>query len=241
MSTNADLTKDQPDENQQQSASITREDVQTMINGALGTYGKRTEKMITDALAKALAPLQQQQQQQSADEGVGKGQKDSKTAELERQLAQMKKQLDEAERARREEAEARRRTETRAAARAALEAKGVRKELLDLTLDALMANGTIRFEEDGRAVMVVKRSRAKGAAAEEQIFDDLADGVADWVQTETAAALIKAPTPATPNGARPGARPQQAPTIPAPSAASIEDGTAGLAVLDLIRDVTTNQ
>lgn len=185
-----------PDPTENQPSSFSREDAQTMINGALGTHAKRVEKMITEAVAKALSSVPQPAPA-PIEEPKGKDSKDAKQAELERRLADMQRRLEESDRARRDEADARRRTETRGAVRSQLEAKNVRKELLDLALDAMMANGTIRFDEDGRAVMSVKRSRSKGASAEEQIFDDLASGVADWVQTDIAAALIKAPVPAT--------------------------------------------
>ena len=62
-------------------------------------------------------------------------------------------------------------------------------------------SGALRFDDDGKPELVVKRSRSKGAAAEELAFD-LSAGVDDWAKTPDAAEFLPAPTK-TQSGAPP--------------------------------------
>jgi hypothetical protein len=178
--------------------ALSREEVQTMINGALGTHGKRTEKLITDALAKALEPITKAQAPKLEEEAKGK---DAQA----REIAELRKRLDDTEKARQGEADARRRDAAQGRLRSLLEEKGIRKEALGVLVTALSADGSLRYDEEGKPLLAVKRSRAKGASAEEYVFDDLQSGVEDWIKTDVAAAFIKAPTVPVANGRSTGA------------------------------------
>jgi hypothetical protein len=190
--------------------SITRDDVVSLINAAMTNHGKRQEKALADAIAKALEPLKGKTfSEGKGEEPEGKPSKGGETEKLQKQLADMQKRLDDAEKARQAEAEARRRDLTQGQLRTLLEEKGIRKEALDILVTAMAANGTLRYDDDGKPQLAIKRARSKGAAADEQVFDDLKQGVEDWVKSDVAAAFIKAPSSPLSRPAANGTAPKQ--------------------------------
>lgn len=202
--------KDETDETETPIA-LTREDVQSMVNGAFKDSQKRTEKLIEGALAKFAEALPKPADPEETQTAGGKGAPAKESVEykaLQKQLADMQKKVDDAEKARRSEAEARRQDSAKADLRRAFEAANVRPEALDVLVAAATVNGMLRFDEDGKPVVAVKRSRAKDAAADEQVFDDFRQGVTDWTKAPEAAAFMKANTNTS---TTPGKRPSGGP------------------------------
>ncbi len=191
------------------------EQIQGIVNGALGAHAKRTEKSITDLLTKALetkaaaAPVDEPKDAAKPDKS------EARAKALEARLAETIKRLDDSEKARRKDA-------AHSSLRAAYEAAGVRKDMIDVLVNAASVDGTLRYDEEGKPSIAVKRARIAGGAAEEHVFDDFKQGIDDWAKTPTAAAFMQAPGKLAPNGA---ARPVNgsAPKVYAKEAASEEE------------------
>ncbi len=176
-------------------AALTIEEVQKRIDGAFKDSQRRTEKAIRESIAAAVAEALKPAPKDEAAEGeAAKGTKGAESPEyralLKRVEASEKKQA-EAEAARKAEAEGRRSDTAKAELRKHLSGANVRETTLDILVDAFDKRGTLRFDEDGRPVLAVKRARAKGASAEEQLFVSIEDGVKDWAQSPEAAAFLK--------------------------------------------------
>lgn len=227
-----DPTKNPQQEQQQEEEKFTRDDVQALINSATADVRKRFEAKLEKSLGELKTLLTQQQaptpKDEPAEDKSGKG-GDSKSKLLEQQLADLKRQVDEERTSRLRIEDERRRDTTRGQLRKHLEGANVRPELLDMVLSHWEATGTLKYDDDGKALVTVKRSRTKGAPEEEMTFDDLKQGVEDFVKLPMAAVLIKPPESvqraqqqgAAQNGVRTFARPAQ----------SEEEATAQLATV----------
>ena len=192
--------------------TFTRDDVAAMVNSAVTSHLKRaqaaTEKLIAESIGKALAAAPKPEAADApAADGKGKPAESADAKLMREKLEKLEAKYAEAEARAKATEEKARRDAARADLRAALEAKGVKGAKAAALVSHLEATGAVRFTEDGKPELVVKRSRSKGAAAEELAFD-LAAGVEDWSKTPDAAEFLPAPT--TPAG-RPG---QAAPTGP---------------------------
>jgi hypothetical protein len=75
-----------------------------------------------------------------------------------------------------------------------LRAKGVRPELVPAA-HALLRARSIRRAEDGTVRLLVRRVRSQGQPAQELEYEDLGQGVADWLQDSAAQAFLPAPAP----------------------------------------------
>lgn len=115
---------------------------------------------------------------------------------MQRRLEEMERKLRESETARQTEALQQRKNEVRAEIRQRLEAKGIKGTRQKAVLTMLEADGVVQFGEDGKASVVVRRSRGRNRTVEEQSFEDLHAGMDDWMQSPEAAEFLPPPTPA---------------------------------------------
>lgn len=197
MSKAQDPSAVQPDNatDETEAPAFGRDDVQKMVNGALATHAKRTEKLIAESLAKfaeAVKPPPPEEQPEAAKSSKNVADSAEYRALLKRVEAAEKKQQ-EAEAKSKAEMDARRRDAAQSQLRIALEQKGFNKKALDVLVTAMAANGTLRYDEDGKPLIAVKRSRSKGAAADEETFEDFAAGVEDYAKTDEAAVFLPPP------------------------------------------------
>jgi len=120
---------------------------------------------------------------------------DGRLADLERSLTEERNARVALERTRAEESLDRTLEEV-------LRARGVRAELVPAA-HALLKARALRRAEDGTVRLAVKRVRAKGQPAQELEYDDLGQGVADWLQDSAAQAFLPAPAPLSQRIVRP--------------------------------------
>jgi hypothetical protein len=190
--------------------------VNRAITGHLGRFEKKLgaslEKSIADVVSKIVP-----KPEEGEGEGTGKkptggeGKPSPELKAMQDKLARLEKQAADAEaRARETETKSKRDT-VRGTVREQLEAAGIKGARSRAAMALLEADGVVRFDpETGAASIVVKRSRAKGAAADEMTFDDLGEGLKDWLKSPDAAEFIPAPTTKQPTtGPRPPTSTQQ--------------------------------
>lgn len=171
-------------------------EIDARINRAFSAREKRLEasfrKMLADSLA-TVAPAR-------AEAPKGPGDEPSPEVKtLRQQMAELQRRHEDAEaRARATELKAARDT-TRAHAREQLEARGIKGARASAVIAHLEATGQLAYADDGRASVVVRRVRSKGALAPEELtHDDLASGIDDWAKTAEAAEFLPPPAPAKP-------------------------------------------
>lgn len=193
---------------------ITRDEVQALVNSALASHNKRLEARFDRSLGE-LKGLLTQQPKPEPEDGKGKGDS-TKDKIYEQKLVDLQRRLDEADAKTRKAEDDRRRDTTRGQLRQHLENSNVRKELLDMVVTYWEANGTLRYDEEGKPLVSVKRSRSKNAAEEEMTFDDLKAGVEDFVKRADAAVLLKPPSSINGNTAA-GGKPGQIRTYDKPA------------------------
>jgi hypothetical protein len=166
-----------------------------MVNKAITAHGKRQEtslaKLIADQLAQFGETLKPKPEE-GADKAKG----------LESQIADLRKMYERSEKLRQEAEGSARRERTNAQLKAALEGAGARKEALDVLVTAWGASGVLRYDEQGNPSLAVKRSRGKGAPAEELVFDDFGQGVADWAKSQEASVFLAPPVTTQPPAQR---------------------------------------
>lgn len=156
---------------------------------------------------------------------------DGRLADLERQVLEERNARLAIERTRAEESLDRTLEEV-------LRAKGVRPELVPAA-HALLRARSIRRAEDGTVRLAVRRVRSQGQPAQELEYDDLGQGVADWLQDPAAQAFLPAPAPLSQRIVRPLAvNPATGRAVlEAPKGNSIQAADAALADL-LVRSGT---
>lgn len=191
-----------PTENQQQEQgteekpeAISRDEVQALVNSAMASHNKRLEARFDKSLGE-LKSLLSQQQAKPVEEGEptqGKGKESTKEKIYEQKLADLQRRLDEADAKARKAEDDRRKDQTRGQLSQHLKTAGVRDELLDMVVTHWEAKGVLKYDEDGKPLVSVKRSRTKNGPEEEMTFDDLKAGVDDFVKSASAAVLLKPP------------------------------------------------
>jgi len=217
-----------PDAGDDKPEAVTLEHVNAAINAALTAREKRQaatlEKLIAESVGKALAAAPKPEAAEApAADGKGKPAETAAEKLLREKVEKLEAANAAAEKRARDTEEKARRDAARADLRTALEAKGIKGAKAAALVSHLEATGAVRFAEDGKPELVVKRSRAKGAAAEELAFD-LAAGVEDWSKTADAAEFLPAPTaPAGRPGQTAGAGPRRAAPAYATPAASDDE------------------
>lgn len=190
------------------------------LNAALTAREKRTlgavEKMLAEKLDAALAKAAPDKPaDKPADGGASKA--DPEVLKLREKLDALEKKNAEAEQRARAVEEKSRKDAARATLREALEAKGVKGARARAVIADLEQSGALRFTDEGAPELAIKRSRMKGAPAEELAFDDLAAGIEDWSRTTDAAEFLPPPSTVTTGAARraPGPAAPRGPTTPA--------------------------
>jgi hypothetical protein len=131
--------------------------------------------------------------QRSAD-GKFQGKPDPEVARLRQELEAVKRSQQEAlERAQRAEDAAAAKT-MRDRMRVQLERGGIKDANHLEVLLTYLEKSNLRKGDDGVTRFASKRSRMKGAPAEELEYDDIDAGVVDWLQTAMAQSFLPAPT-----------------------------------------------
>jgi len=201
----------QPEGEQQDTVTLTRDELAQLVNSAVSSHTKRIESRFEARLAeltktltaKPEAPSEQQPQAQQAPS-------DPRMKLLEQQLAELKRRSEESEsKAQKIEREARQNA-VRAQIREQLEARGIKGARARAVLADLEASQSVRYLEDGRVEGVVKRVRTKGGKPEELTHEDLGSFVADWAQSDDAREFLPAPSAPAP---KPASRPLATPGI----------------------------
>lgn len=192
----------QPEGEQPETLTLTREELSQVVNSAvtaqlkraMGSVNTTIEQTIAKALSQANAKPEAQGEQQQAQQQQASS--DPRLKILEQQLAELKRKNEESEtRAQKIEREARQNA-VRATLKEQLEAKGIKGAKARAVLADLEASGTVRYLEDGRVEGVVRRVRTKGGKPEELTHEDLASFVADWAMSDDAKEFL--PPPAAP-------------------------------------------
>lgn len=172
--------------------------------------GQALEKVIGEQLTKALAAQGQSNPATGGDptRGTepGKGTEpggvtrvaDPEVIRLREQVEKLTKQSDDERKQRLTVEEKSRKDSARTLLREQFEAKGIKGARAAALISHMEGTGALRFDEDGRPLLAVKRSRAKGAAAEEYEFDDFKAGVEDWTKTSEAEEFLPPQTVQTP-------------------------------------------
>jgi hypothetical protein len=177
----------------EEGTGLTEERVAAMVNQAISSHAKRQSSAIEKLLEEKLGKFAEAIKPAPATEGE-KSTKGSTEAQM------VKQQMDELRRLYDEEKAARVATDTKSKwdsaqnqLRLALQKKQIRPELLEVAVGHLAhVSKALRFDENGNPILGVKRSRMKGAAAEENIFD-IDGGVEDWLKTEEAKPFMPPP------------------------------------------------
>jgi hypothetical protein len=186
------------------------------VNSAVTSQLKRLDfkKMIGDAIAPVLEGLKPAPKGDDEEEdkgGKGKApEKDGAVLKLQRELETMKADAKKAQDEAAAEKKAARIEKVETTVRSLLGSR-VRPEVLDLTVSALRARGALVVDDEGNASFRLPFAASKGAKPELTDFS-LEDGVAEFLKTPEAAALVPAPNnggsgaPARPRGpaGRPG-------------------------------------
>jgi hypothetical protein len=184
-----------------------------VVNATVSSHLKRLklddiETRISGSLNKALEPFQQffksqtgaagdagtQDRQPSAGGGTNPGapeRQDPRLRLFEEKLAKQEAELAAERKARAETEERARVSKIHGDLRNALQGV-VRPELLDAAHLMLRTNA-LKFDEDGRPLVTVKRARSKGQNPEALDFDDLALAVKDWALSDEAKPFLTPP------------------------------------------------
>lgn len=173
-----------------------------VVNAAVTNHLKRTGSQ----------QGQQAQQGEQAQQGQQQSAADSRALQ---ELAALKEQLESERKAR---AESERRAVVDGAKRSmieALAAKGITGAKARAIVADFQASGSFRLGEDGTPSLVVSRARTKGGKPAPLEYSDLADGIADWVQSDEAKEFLPAPSGSVqPPAGRGGARLRAGETLP---------------------------
>lgn len=178
------------------------------VNAAVKSQLGRVDfaKMIGEAVSKAIPAktATEEETDEGGEQPAGKKAKvDPKTAKLERDLAEMKTKMEEAERTAAAATAATRNREGEAKLREALAGK-VRPEAISLAIDALKSRGALAFDDDGVPMLKLPISASKGAKPELTELT-IEDGIAEYLKTPEASVLLPAPSSGG-SGARPTSR-----------------------------------
>jgi hypothetical protein len=202
---------DEGDDEEDLDARIARV-IDTKLNAAITGHTKRLksdlEKSLGDVVAKALSekkPADDRPADQGGNAPAGAAAKaDPEVLKMREQLEKLTRSQAESEaRAKAAEQKAAR-DATHATLREQLDSMGIKGPRARAVIHDLEASGMLKLSESGVYELTVKRARAKGAKAEELVFEDLADGLKDWALTEDAREFLPPPSSAA---AKPGARP----------------------------------
>jgi len=118
---------------------------------------------------------------------------DPKYAELEEKLAKFMESTKAAEERAKQSEERERKKDTHNTVRAALEAKGIKGAKATAVIAMWEVTGTLKYDDDGKPIIVTSRSRSKGAEATELEYESLSKGVEDWAKCDDAADFLPAP------------------------------------------------
>jgi hypothetical protein len=114
-------------------------------------------------------------------------------------LAALERKLQDSEKARAEIETKARQDGARSELRSLLEKKGITGARARAVIADLELSNALRFDEDGQPMLALKRSRTKGAMAQEEVFD-LKEGIEDWARSDDAKDFLpagKGPAPKT--------------------------------------------
>jgi hypothetical protein len=173
-----------------------------LINRAITSHVSRLEKKLAATLEKTIADSAAKLSQKPVDapadasaQGNGTPPKaDPHVKVLQERLEAFERKAAESEARAKATEEKMRRDAMRAQVREELSALGITGARARAVMHDFEANNTMRFDEEtGAAQFAVKRSRAKGAQAEELVFEDIAAGIKDWAKSPDAAEFIPAP------------------------------------------------
>lgn len=179
------------------------------VNAAVTNHLKRVkqpqtdhasiEKLVSDAVSKAVAGLSQKPDSPAPD-GNSASRVDPLLEKANERIEKLEKAHQEAiARAVAVEKEARR-EKSHAALRMALEVKGITGAKARMVIADLEQNGAVRYEDDGSTVLTVRRARIKGAPATDQEYNITAAGteawLEDWSKLPDAQEIIPPPQPA---------------------------------------------
>jgi hypothetical protein len=189
--------------------------INAAINGALTAREKRFNeslaKTLPEAIKAVLTPTLEEFKKTLAPGGEdppGKKNEQGTAPKPDPELIKLRERFEASEK-RSADAEARakavedkaRKDAARAEIITALDAKGIKGERAKALVSHMEASGSLRFTDDGKPELTVKRSRSKGGTAEELAFD-LAAGIEDWTKTDAAKEWLPAPGTQNPANAR---------------------------------------
>jgi len=193
------MTTEAKQDEQTQASEINEDKINEIVNRALTAREKRLqtalEKQIADSIAK-LNTVKPADDTANGDTEKAKAPKESPEVKaLAAKLAQMEARLKTSDELREKIERQARESSTRTRLRDALKAAGVKEDALEIAVGHIFdARKLVKFDDEGNPILMVSRSRAKGAAAEAMEFSDLAEGAKDWAKTQEAGFFLPAPT-----------------------------------------------
>lgn len=206
---------DEGDDEEDLDARIARV-LDTKLNAAITGHTKRLksdlEKSLGDVVAKALSekkPADDKPADQGGNAPAGAAAKaDPEVLKMREQLEKLSKSHAESE-ARAKSAEQKAaRDATHAKLKEQLDGMGIKGVKARAVIADLEQSGALKLnEETGAYELTIKRTRTKGAKAEELAFDDLGAGLKDWASTDDAKEFLPAPSSTQTGARRPGTAP----------------------------------
>ncbi len=181
------------------------ESVQRVLNSAVSSHLKRAmgglSKDLEGMIAKAIAAQAPVPADVAPEKPTGEPAKPIRDKAAEDRMAALEKRLAEREKALADAQQKQARDTARTELRSHLEKVGVTGARARSLISDFELSGAVRWDEDGTPRLAVRRSRSKGAAADEALFD-LAEGVDDWAKSPEASDFIAAPTAGRTSGLR---------------------------------------
>lgn len=170
--------------------------VNKAITGHMARFESKIGATFESTISKALEGFKPKQPAaDDADKGTAQPKQDPAVKLLQEKYERLEAQSKAAEaRAAAVEERARKDAVRASLSRDLVDVAKVRAGVVPAVVAMLEAQGAVRFDpETGAASLVVKRSRAKNAKAEELAFDDLKEGIRDWASSPEAADFIASP------------------------------------------------
>lgn len=217
----ADLTNTgivAPDPTQTQSPA---DEIETRIAQAVASaltqaerkWNERLNAAITNRI-KATKTTEQTPAPHDATEGDAT-QPTSQVAMLQREVARMRAQVEESQRAATSERVARQTDAANVRVAQALAAKGITGARARAVLADMRQSNALRLDDDGNVILTVRTPIAKGAKPEPVDYADVSEAVDAWSKTDDAREFLPAPAIATTRNAmnqRPNGAPASADT-----------------------------
>jgi hypothetical protein len=208
MPINADPSKKKPEEMteeereaEEEARQAAEQEANEKLNAAISAHLKRAmkglspeaiSKLVGEQVAKALEGFKPPASEEPK-KGEEKNKADPQVLALQEDLEKVKRALQESDAKAKAAEDRERKNGARDQLKTALDAKGIKGARAAALISHMEATEALRFDEDGKPILVVSRSRTKGSPAEALEFE-VGPGIDDWAKTTEAAEFLPPPT-----------------------------------------------